>query len=65
MSEKKLYKNTANKKILGVCAGFADYINLDVTLVRVLWVIFTLAGGAGILAYIIAALIMPDKPENE
>lgn len=57
---KKLRKSQTDKKLCGVCAGIGEYINLDPTLVRLLWVIFSLAGGAGVLAYIIAAIIMPD-----
>lgn len=60
--KKKLYKSSTDKKIDGVCAGFAEYFDLDPTLVRVLWVLATIFVGAGIIAYIIAALIMPRKP---
>ena len=59
--EKKLYKSLTDKKICGVCAGFAEYLNLDVTLVRVAWAVITLFAGVGLLAYIIAALVMPTK----
>jgi len=48
----------------GVCAGFAEYLELDPTIVRLCWVLFTLLGGAGILAYIIAMIIMPRKPKE-
>ena len=61
--EKRLYKSNTDKKIAGVCAGIAEYINVDPTVVRLLWVLATLFVGAGILAYIIAALVMPSKPE--
>jgi phage shock protein C len=46
--------------LCGVCGGIAEYFNIDPTLVRLVWVIITLMGGAGILAYIIAAIIIPD-----
>ena len=59
--EKRLYKSTTDKKIDGVCAGFANYFNIDPTLIRLAWVIFTLAGGCGLIAYIIAAIIMPRE----
>ena len=49
--EKRLVRNVQDKKIAGVCAGIADYFNMDHTLVRALWIIFTLLGGSGILAY--------------
>ena len=61
--EKKLYKSATDKKIDGVCAGIAEYINLDPTVIRLLWVLATFFGGAGVLAYIVAAIIMPRKPE--
>lgn len=60
--EKKLYKDQNNKKICGVCAGIAKYFGWDPTLVRLIWVVVTLFAGAGLLAYIIAALIMQDEP---
>ena len=58
---KKLTKSATNRMICGVCAGIGDYINVDATVVRILWVIFSLAGGAGLLAYIIAAITMPEQ----
>ena len=53
--EKKLYKSSKNKMIDGVCAGIAEYFNIDPTLVRIGLVLFSAMGGAGILAYIIMA----------
>lgn len=58
----KLYKNEENKVICGVCAGMAEYLNIDVTIVRLLWVIASLTLGCGVLAYIIFAMVMPKKP---
>jgi phage shock protein PspC (stress-responsive transcriptional regulator) len=60
--EKRLYKSSKNQKIDGVCAGIAEYCNIDPTLVRVGAVLMTLAGGSGILVYIICAIIMPRDP---
>ncbi len=62
--EKKLYKSNKDKKISGVCAGLAEYLNIDPTLVRLLWVLFCFVG-AGILAYIIAAIIIPEQPTDD
>ena len=62
MNEKKLYKSSTDKKLAGVCGDIAEYFNIDSTLVRLGWVLFSLLGGSGLLAYIIAALIMPDRP---
>ena len=61
--EKKLYKSSKNKMIDGVCAGIAEYFNIDPTLVRIGLVLFSAMGGAGILAYIIMAIVMPINPE--
>mgnify|MGYP003100736613 FL=1 len=62
MNEKKLYKSSTDKKLAGVCGGIAEYFNIDSTLVRLGWVLFSLLGGSGLLAYIIAAIIMPERP---
>ncbi len=59
---KKLYKSKSDKMLDGVCAGLANYINLDPTVVRVLWAIWGAMAGLGILAYIICAIVMPREP---
>lgn len=59
--EKKLCKNRDAEMLCGVCAGIGDYFGIDYTLVRLIWVLFCLAGGSGILLYIIMSLIMPEK----
>lgn len=61
---KKLYKSNEDKMIEGVCGGIAEYFGLDSTLVRLGWVIFCALGGSGILAYIIAAVIIPRRPAS-
>lgn len=61
---KRLYKCRKEAKIEGVCAGIAKYINLDVTVVRLLFLIWGFSGG-GIIAYILACIIMPDKPNEK
>ncbi len=58
---KKLHKSQVDKKLCGVCGGLAEYFNIDPTLVRLLWILVSLAGGAGLLAYIIAAIVMPEE----
>ena len=60
---KKLYKSNRDKKICGVCGGIAEYLNADPTLIRLAFVIIAMAAGSGILAYFLAALIMPDAQE--
>lgn len=59
--KKKLYKKDEGKMIAGVCGGIADYFGLDVTIVRLGWVLLSIFGGCGIIAYIIALIIMPRK----
>ncbi|MGL4106463.1 PspC domain-containing protein [Clostridium sp. LP20] len=61
-SSKKLYKNKALGKLEGVCAGFTEYFDADVTLVRVFWILVTLMSfGLGFVGYIACAIVMPDK----
>ena len=60
--EKRLYKSNKNKMLAGVCGGIAEYFNIDPTLVRLGWAILCMFAGSGILAYIIAAIIIPQNP---
>ena len=60
---KRLYKSNDNTMIDGVCAGIAEYFGIDPPLIRLGWVVFCALGGSGILAYIIAAIVIPRKPE--
>lgn len=62
--DKKLYKSNTNKKICGVCAGVADFFGIDPTIVRLIWACAILFAGTGFLLYIIAALIIPNNPEQ-
>ena len=64
MMEKKLYRSTTDKKVFGVCGGLAEYFNVDPTIVRLICVLAVFCVGGGLLAYIIAALVMPAKPEG-
>lgn len=61
--EKRLYKINQGKMVDGVCGGIAQYFGLDPTVIRLAWVLFCAMGGSGILAYIIAAIIIPREPE--
>lgn len=61
--EKKLYRSKTDKKICGVCGGLAEYLNMDATVIRLLWVLATLFVGCGLLAYIVAALVIPENPQ--
>ena len=60
---KKLYRNTSNKMVAGVCSGLAEYLNIDPTIVRLIWALIALSG-AGLLAYLVAAIIIPEKPSD-
>ena len=62
---KKLCKSNKNRKICGVCGGIAEYLNADPTLIRLAFVVISMAAGTGLLAYIAAALIMPEANEAE
>lgn len=61
--EKRLYKIQNGKMLCGVCGGIAEYFNIDPTIVRLLWVLLIFCVGTGILAYIVAAIIMPSNNE--
>ena len=62
MSQKKLTKSANDRKLCGVCGGIAEYLNVDPTVIRLLAVLLCCTG-SGLIAYIVAALIMPE-PEN-
>lgn len=62
--KKRLYKSKNDKKLCGVCAGIAEYFEIDPTIVRLAWVAFVILGGSGILAYIIAALVIPNEKDD-
>lgn len=59
---KRLYRSVQDRKIAGVCAGLADYFDIDPTLVRLLWACTVLFAGTGVIAYIIAWIIVPEEP---
>lgn len=59
---KRLVRPRVGRKIAGVCLGFAEYFDLDVTLVRIVWVLASLFGLAGVIAYVAAWIIVPEEP---
>ncbi len=63
MDQKKLYKSKKNKKICGVCGGIGEYFGIDPTLIRLGAVVLCCFAGTGIIAYIVAAFIMPNEDE--
>ena len=63
MNEKRLYLSNVDKKICGVCGGVGEYFGIDSTVIRVVWAILGLVYGTGLLAYILAALVIPRSPD--
>ena len=61
---KKLYRVREGKSIAGVCGGIAAYFNIDPTIIRLLWALFAICAGSGILAYIVCAFVIPEEPSN-
>jgi len=62
MEEKRVYRSRTDRVLGGVCSGLGKYFALDPVLLRVLWAIAFFVGGAGLLAYIIAWIIIPEEP---
>ncbi|AAK80606.1 phage shock protein C [Clostridium acetobutylicum] len=60
--DRKLYLSSRNKKICGVCGGIGEYLNIDPTIIRLLWIVLLFVFGTGILAYIVCAIVMPNDP---
>lgn len=58
--KKRLCKSTTDKKIFGVCGGLAQFLGVDPTIIRLIWAVLIFCAGTGLLAYIIAALVLPD-----
>jgi phage shock protein C len=58
----RLMRSRTNRKIAGVCAGFAEYFDLDVTLLRVVWLVVALMTGVFAIPYIVAWIVMPEEP---
>jgi phage shock protein C len=61
-AQKKLMRSSTDKKIAGVCAGLADYFDMDPTIIRLIWVLFFIFGGMGLLAYVILWIVLPVAP---
>ena len=62
--DKRLYRSRKNRMIAGVCGGIGEYFDVDPTIIRLLWILFIFAGGAGILAYIVAWVVVPERPDD-
>ena len=61
MESKRLYRSTTDRHIAGVCGGLAQYLGLDPTIIRLIFVLATLAGGPGLIAYIVLALVISEE----
>ena len=61
---KKLYRSKSNQMIAGVCGGLAEYLNIDVSIVRIIWALIALTAGVGVLLYIVCAFVIPEKPDS-
>lgn len=62
---KRIYRSHEDRIIAGVCGGFAEYFNIDVTIVRLIWIFFTIFGGMGILAYIFSIILISEKDSSK
>ncbi len=65
LKKKRLFKSRTNRKLAGVCGGMAQYLGMDPTIVRILFVVFTFIGsGSPVLAYIVLSMILPKEPKQ-
>lgn len=62
--EKKLYRSRVNRKLAGVCGGIAEYFNVDPTIIRLVFVVLAICAGCGLLAYLLAWIIVPEQHSN-
>ena len=60
---KRLYRSRRENSIAGVCGGIAEWLEVDPTIVRLIFVLFALAGGPGFVVYIVLAVVIPEEPE--
>lgn len=62
MASGRLVRSTTDRMIGGVCGGLAAYLNMDATLIRILWVLAVVAGGTGFLVYVVLWIVLPEGP---
>lgn len=60
---KTLYRSRTNRKVAGVCGGLGKYFDIDPIIIRLIWFLFVLFGGSGIIVYIIAWIVIPLEPK--
>ena len=63
--QKKLYRSKSERVLVGVCGGIAEYFNIDPTVVRVAWAVTSIFAFAGVVAYIVCAFVIPEKPDGK
>lgn len=63
--DKRLCRSKQNKVLAGVCGGIAEYFGIDAAIIRLIWIVLAFAGGSGIIAYIIAVIIMPERSGDQ
>ena len=63
--QKKLHRSKSNRVLVGVCAGLAEYFEIDPTVVRVIWGVASVFAFAGVIAYVVCAFVIPEKPDGE
>ena len=65
MSNKRLYRSRKEKMLAGVCGGIGEYLDTDPTIIRLVWILITIASfGMGIIGYIVALIVMPEQPSS-
>ncbi len=62
--DRRIYRSRKNRMIAGVCGGIAEYLNIDPAIVRLIMALLVLANGLGLILYILAVIIIPEKPEE-
>lgn len=62
VENRRLYRSRSDRMVSGVAGGLGEYLNIDTTIVRLLFVFFALAGGPGLLVYIVMLLVVPEEP---
>ena len=61
---KKLYRSDYDRKVAGVCGGVAEYFDIDSTIIRLAWLVAVFCCGGGLLAYLIAMFVIPNRPKD-
>ena len=64
MAKKRFYRSSDDKMLAGVCGGIAEYFEIDPSIVRILWVLFSLNLGSGLIAYLLAWIIVPERGQS-